>query len=64
MLERKLSTLEDRVDGLTGWQGEVNRLMADLGLGAAKKPAAQGPAAPSATKGFFDDLAESLGLDS
>lgn len=60
-LEKTVSRLEDEVEGLKGWQGEVNQLMAGMGLGREKKPASE--AAPEPKGGFLDDLARELGFD-
>ena len=51
-LEKKLSELEDKVDGLFGWQQEVNTLMADSGLGGKVAPARK----PRDKNSIFDEL--------
>ena len=62
LLEKKLSVLEDKVDSLSGWQTEVNDLLATMGAGSAKPAKAQGGSAPPAGKGFLDELGDVLGL--
>jgi hypothetical protein len=69
-LEKKVSRLEDDIDGLKGWQAEMNSFLADLwpkdrpaaGSGKAPDPPAV-PTVPTPKEGFWNELNRSLGLE-